>query len=112
MPGIAAERTDLGTDDVAHLQLLLADWTLMADLAFADLLLWLPTWNEGGFIAAAQLRPATARTHIRNIYNKLGVSSRAELILRVSPQLAAQPPTGCCPSPGSASEGRRGQKTT
>ncbi len=33
----------------------------------------------------------TVRTHIRNIYNKLDVSSRAELILRVSPQHLARP---------------------
>ena len=64
MPDIARERTDLDADDIAYLQALLADWTIMADLAFADLVLWLPTWNDGGFIAAAQLRPATARTHI------------------------------------------------
>jgi two-component sensor histidine kinase len=50
--------------DIAHLQLLQSDWTLIADLSFADLVLWLPTWNEGGFVAAAQLRPSTSRTHI------------------------------------------------
>lgn len=64
MPDIARERTDLDGSDIDYLQALLADWTIIADLAFADLLLWLPTWNEGGFIAAAQLRPTTARTHI------------------------------------------------
>jgi|GEM_PF-173291 len=32
----------------------------------------------------------TVRTHIRNIYNKLDVSSRSELILRVSPQHLAR----------------------
>jgi len=64
LPGIAAERTDLSTAEVEHLQLLLSDWTMIADLAFADLILWLPTWNEAGFIAAGQIRPATARTHI------------------------------------------------
>ena len=64
MADIAAERTDLGPDDIAHLQLLLADWPIISDLSFADLILWLPTWNEGGFIAAAQLRPTTARSHI------------------------------------------------
>jgi two-component sensor histidine kinase len=54
----------LGEEEISHLQLLLADWTLIADLAFADLILWLPTWNEAGFVAAAQIRPTTARTHI------------------------------------------------
>ncbi len=64
MPDIAAQRTDLTPADIDYLQLLLTDWTLIADLAFADLLLWLPTWNEAGFIAAAQIRPTTGRTHI------------------------------------------------
>lgn len=64
LPGIAAERTDLSSAEVEHLQLLLSDWTMIADLAFADLILWLPTWNEAGFVAAGQIRPATARTHI------------------------------------------------
>lgn len=32
----------------------------------------------------------TVRTHVRNIYNKLDVSSRAELMLRVSPHLIAR----------------------
>jgi len=61
---IAQSRTELTESDIAHLQLLLSDWTLIADLAFADLILWLPTWNEAGFVAAAQIRPTTARTHI------------------------------------------------
>lgn len=61
---IADARTDLTESEIAHLQLLLADWTLIADLAFADLVLWLPTWNEAGFVAAGQIRPTTARTHI------------------------------------------------
>ena len=61
---IAQSRTELTEAEIGHLQLLLADWTLIADLAFADLILWLPTWNEAGFVAAAQIRPTTARTHI------------------------------------------------
>ena len=61
---IAESRTDLSEVEISHLQLLLTDWTLIADLAFADLILWLPTWNEAGFVAAAQIRPTTARTHI------------------------------------------------
>ena len=64
LSSIAAERTDLSPAEVEHLQLLLSDWTMIADLAFADLILWLPTWNEGGFVAAGQIRPTTARTHI------------------------------------------------
>lgn len=61
---LANERTDLTVEEIEYLQLLLQDWTLMADLAFADLVLWLPTWNVAGFIAVAQIRPSTSRTHI------------------------------------------------
>ena len=59
---IARERTELGSADVEHLLSLVAEWTILADLAFSDLVLWLPTWNEGGLVAAAQVRPTTAPT--------------------------------------------------
>lgn len=64
LPNLAKARTDLTQEEVARLQSLLSEWTLIADLAFADLLLWLPTLNEAGFIVAGQIRPATARSHI------------------------------------------------
>ncbi len=64
LPTLAQTRTDLTPDEISRLQALLSEWTLIADLAFADLLLWLPTWNEAGFIVAGQIRPATARSHI------------------------------------------------
>ena len=59
---VARERTDLSEVDVDHLRALVADWTLFADLAFADLVLWLPTWHGGGFVAADQVRPTTGPT--------------------------------------------------
>ncbi|MGB8021987.1 MAG: sensor histidine kinase [Candidatus Nanopelagicales bacterium] len=67
---IAADRTDLETGDVAHCQALLRDLGLLADLAFSDLLLWLPVWNQGGYVAAAQVRPVTAAT--RHPYDLVG----------------------------------------
>ena len=59
---VARERTDLSEADLDHLRALVADWTLLADLAFADLVLWLPTWHGGGFVAADQVRPTTGPT--------------------------------------------------
>ena len=59
---VARERTDLSEVDVDHLRALVSDWTLLADLAFADLVLWLPTWHGGGFVAADQVRPTTGPT--------------------------------------------------
>ena len=61
---IARDRTDLGEAAIAHLQALASEWTLLADLGFADLVLWLPTWNDGGFVAAAQVRPTTGPTRL------------------------------------------------
>jgi two-component sensor histidine kinase len=59
---LARERTDLSGAEIAHLHLLTADWTLLADLSFSDLVMWLPTWNDAGFVAAAQVRPSTGPT--------------------------------------------------
>jgi two-component system, sensor histidine kinase PdtaS len=57
---LLTEHTSLSTDDVAHLQRLAAEWQLLADLSFADLLLWVPA--DGGFLCAAQVRPTTTTT--------------------------------------------------
>jgi two-component system, sensor histidine kinase PdtaS len=54
--------TDLGPEDLAWLHLLLADWQIIADLSFADLVLWLPDREGSGFWAAAQMRPTTGPT--------------------------------------------------
>jgi two-component sensor histidine kinase len=54
--------TDLDADDVAWLQLLLADWQIIADLSFADLVLWLPDRAGTGYWAVAQMRPTTGPT--------------------------------------------------
>jgi two-component sensor histidine kinase len=59
---LARERTDLVDADVDFLQSYVSEWSLLADLGFSDLTMWLPTWNEGGFIAGAQVRPTTGPT--------------------------------------------------
>ncbi len=59
---IARARTDLSDDDVAWLQLIAADWQIIADLSFADLVLWLPDRAGTGYWAAAQMRPTTGPT--------------------------------------------------
>ena len=66
MQDIAQQRTNLSAADIEHLQLLLSEWTLIADLSFADLLLWVPTWDGTGFISVGQMRPTTARTHVED----------------------------------------------
>ncbi|MEP9361573.1 histidine kinase N-terminal domain-containing protein [Nocardioides sp. CN2-186] len=59
---LVRSHTDLDAEDVAWLQLLQADWQIIADLSFADLVLWLPDSERKGFWAAGQMRPTTGPT--------------------------------------------------
>jgi two-component system, sensor histidine kinase PdtaS len=59
---LVRSHTELDADDVAWLQLLQADWQIIADLSFADLVLWLPDREGRGFWAAGQMRPTTGPT--------------------------------------------------
>lgn len=62
-----ASNDALSEKDIEWLHLLLADWQVLADLAAADLVLWLPT-DDDRFIAAAHCRPATSTTvHVDDI---------------------------------------------
>jgi len=70
MPSIAERITQhsaLTTADRARLMELLAEWQLLSDLSFADLILWVPkrkdyvSWPDG-HIAIAHIRPTTAAT--------------------------------------------------
>jgi two-component sensor histidine kinase len=47
--------------DVEWLHLLVGDWQLLADLAFADIVLWVPTADDG-FVAVAHARPSSSAT--------------------------------------------------
>jgi two-component sensor histidine kinase len=62
LPELARDHTDLGADDLAWLGLLQADWQIIADLSFADLVLWLPDRDGTGYWAAGQMRPTTGPT--------------------------------------------------
>src|ERR1700727_1753136 len=63
MPSLTAlaRQARLAPQDVDWLHALVSDWQLLADLSFADLVLWaqLP---DGGWIALAQMRPTTGPT--------------------------------------------------
>ena len=60
-------RSTLAPDDLARLRAIISEWQLLADLSFADLLLWVPlrdnpkSWPEG-HVVVAQMRPTTAAT--------------------------------------------------
>lgn len=48
-------------EDVDWLHMLVADGQLIADLAFADIVVWVPT-DGGSFVAVAHMRPSSAAT--------------------------------------------------
>ncbi|MAU84729.1 sensor histidine kinase [Gordonia sp. Z-3] len=58
---LLAEHTQLSDAAAAHLQRLVAEWQLLADLSFADLLMSVRTEN-GDMVTVAQCRPNTAST--------------------------------------------------
>nr|MDT0664031.1 histidine kinase N-terminal domain-containing protein [Micromonospora sp. DSM 115978] len=65
--------TDLDDDDVDHLHALVADWAMLADLSFADLLLLVQSRSARGvpgagteFLVVAQVRPTTGPTAYHN----------------------------------------------
>jgi two-component system, sensor histidine kinase PdtaS len=62
MNDLAHDRTDLGEADLDWLHLLVSDWQLLADLSFADLVLWAPVREGSGYVAVAQMRPNTGPT--------------------------------------------------
>jgi two-component sensor histidine kinase len=61
LSNLAERHGSLEPADTEWLHLLVGDWQMVSDLAFADLVLWLPT-TDGDFVAVAQVRPSTAAT--------------------------------------------------
>ena len=59
---VVRHHTTLDIADRERLQLLVSDWQMLADLSFADLVLWLPDTDGLGFWAGAQMRPTTGPT--------------------------------------------------
>jgi len=61
------DRSPLDADQKRRIRELTADWQLLADLSFADLILWVPlrkdfkSWPTG-YVAVAHIRPTTAAT--------------------------------------------------
>jgi two-component system, sensor histidine kinase PdtaS len=67
LDGFLRERSPLDADQKRRIRELTADWQLLADLSFADLILWVPlrkdfkSWPTG-YVAVAHIRPTTAAT--------------------------------------------------
>ncbi|WP_460301516.1 sensor histidine kinase [Actinocorallia aurea] len=73
LPDLVRKQTDLDQRDLEWLHALVSDWQLLADLSFADLVLWVPQkrpTGEGhwppravdGWVCVAQMRPTTGPT--------------------------------------------------
>ena len=58
---LARARSGLDSDDVDWLIRLVGEWQLVADLSFADLVLWIRTTDEQ-WLAVAHMRPTTGPT--------------------------------------------------
>ena len=66
-----SEQGALTSTDYSHIQELLAEWQLLSDLSFADLILWIPKRKDyqnwpTGYIAMSHIRPTTAATIFPN----------------------------------------------
>ncbi|SOD73250.1 two-component sensor histidine kinase [Jatrophihabitans sp. GAS493] len=64
---LLAQRSSLSVEQTLHVQRLVGQWQLLADLSFADLLLWLPIdvdsdGRPAAFLCVAQCRPTTGQT--------------------------------------------------
>ena len=62
-----SEQSALTESDYSHIAELLAEWQLLSDLSFADLILWIPKRKDyqnwpTGYIAMSHIRPTTAAT--------------------------------------------------
>jgi hypothetical protein len=62
MTNLALRQAGLAESDVEWLHTLVSDWQLLADLSFADLVLWAPLRDGSGWVALAQMRPTTGPT--------------------------------------------------
>ena len=63
---LASRHTLLTVSDVEWLHALVSDWQLIADLSFADLILWAPVRDGNGWLAIAQMRPTTGPTAVHD----------------------------------------------
>lgn len=63
---LSASASELSAEDHGWLNSLVDEWSLLADLAFADLILWVPEDDGDVFRAVAQVRPNTGPTALED----------------------------------------------
>jgi two-component system, sensor histidine kinase PdtaS len=62
---LLAEHTRLSSDAVEHLQRVVAEWQLLADMSFADFLLWVPvTVSEKPTLSMSSVRTPPGRSSV------------------------------------------------
>ena len=59
---LVRQHTGLSEEDLEWLHVLVSNWQLLADLSFADLVLWVPSPDGEQYVAVAQMRPTTGPT--------------------------------------------------
>jgi len=100
---VARAETALSEPQIAHLQKMVASWSLLCDLAFADLLLYAPCQPSADeFVVIDHVRPATAATFHADdpVGNRVQRSRRPVLGrcfaegVRVEAPLSVPPPAG------------------
>ena len=66
MAHVLDEHAVLDEVDRAWLEHLVEEWSMLADLSFADLILWVPERDDNVFWACAQIRPTTGPTSLED----------------------------------------------
>lgn len=80
---VVHHHTSLSESDLERLHALVSDWQMLADLSFADLVLWLPDQSGLGFWAGAQIRPTTGPTaHVDDLVGSFVPQGRQTLLER------------------------------
>ena len=72
---LLAEHTVLPGNAVDHLHAVVGEWQLLADLSFADYLMWVRR-DDGSLVCVAQVRPNTAPTVL--LADAVGTIERAD----------------------------------
>jgi two-component sensor histidine kinase len=90
MSELISRHAELSEPDVNWLQLLVGDWQVISDLAFADLVLWLPA-ADGEFVAIAHCRPSTGATvHYDDIVGSLAQEGQRLQLARALSEVRSQ----------------------
>jgi two-component sensor histidine kinase len=84
LPELARQHTNLEGEALAQLTRLVAAWGILADLCFADLLLFVPTAaDDGKLVVIGQVRPSNSQTlHHDDLIGRVMDESERPLVAR------------------------------